>query len=214
MALRAAFSRPATSGALPSREPAAPFAGLGLRCFAAALLAGVLGLAQAAKPHQHGVAELEIAVDRSRISLRLDVPLDNLLGFERAPRTDAERSQAQAVVKQLSDATTLVRMDSAAGCSVTRVALESAELGLPESPVAPALDAKEDHKPVGKDNGHADLVADYEFTCADTTKARAVNLGLFETFPRLRRIEVQTVTPRGQLKAVLVRPNGRVALAR
>lgn len=166
------------------------------------LLALTLGPAQAAAPHQHGVASLDIAVDRSRISLRLDIPLDNLLGFERAPRTDAERSQAQAVLKQLNDAATLVRIDAAAGCSVSRVAVVSAELGTPQAGQAEAS------------GGHADLVADYEFSCSDPGKARAVTLGLFEAFPRLRRIEVQTATPRGQLKAVLVRPNGRVALAR
>jgi hypothetical protein len=151
---------------------------------------------------------LDITVDRKQINLRLDIPLDNLLGYERAPRTDAERSQAQAVVKQLNDAATLVRVDSAAGCSVSRVALESAELGLPEADAAPAP------KEGAKDSGHADLVADYEFSCTDTSKARAVTLGLFEAFPRLRRIEVQAATPRGQLKAVLTRPNSRVALAR
>ncbi len=175
---------------------------------ASACLLCAAGLAQAGAPHQHGVAQLDISVDRSRISLRLDIPLDNLLGYERAPRTDAERSQVQTIVKQLQDAATLVRVDSAAGCSLSRLSLVSAELGLPEADAAPAP------KESAKDSGHADLVADYEFSCTDTSKARAVTLGLFEAFPRLRRIEVQTATPRGQLKAVLTRPNGRVALAR
>ena len=180
-----------------------------------ALLSTVPAMAQ---PHQHGVANLDIAVDPGRISLRLDIPLDNLLGFERAPRTDAERSQAEVVVKQLSDAVQMVRVDSAAGCRVSRVALVSAELGLPAGGAGAEPKAGHDHshdkKHGAKDSGHADLVADYEFTCTDTGKARAVTLGLFEAFPRLRRIEVQTATPRGQLKAVLARPNGRVALAR
>ena len=194
---------------------------------ALALLSTVPAMAQ---PHQHGVANLDIAVDPGRISLRLDIPLDNLLGFERAPRTDAERSQAEVVVKQLSDAVQMVRVDSAAGCRVSRVALVSAELGLPAGGASAEPKAGHDHthdkqhdkkhdhshdkKHGAKDSGHADLVADYEFTCTDTGKARAVTLGLFEAFPRLRRIEVQTATPRGQLKAVLARPNGRVALAR
>ncbi len=229
MALHAAsLSRPASAFHTTSFHSRQALQGL---CACTLVLGLWAGDASASKPHQHGVANVDIAVDPGRISLRLDIPLDNLLGFERAPRTDAERAQAQTVVKQLSDAATVVRLDSAAGCSVARVALVSAELGLPadgqgQKDAHAHGDHKHDHthdhkhgdkhghKHGDKDSGHADLVADYEFSCTDTGKARSVTLGLFEAFPRLRRIEVQTATPRGQLKAVLARPNNRVSLAR
>jgi len=64
-----------------------------------ARLAGVLMLlaagAQAApQAHEHGVARLSVAVDGKRRTIELDAPLDGWLGFERAPRTDAERKAA------------------------------------------------------------------------------------------------------------------------
>jgi hypothetical protein len=160
------------------------------------------GAAWAAKPHQHGVATLQIAVDPGHVSVRLDIPLDNLLGFERAPRNDAERERAQAVVAQLRKGAELFRIDAAAGCTLQRTVLRSAELGLPDAAAAPGR------------SEHADLEADYEFSCRDSHKAGAVSLGLFDAFARLQRIEVQALTPRGQLRAVLQRPNSRVALAR
>ncbi len=193
------------AAALPCFAPS-PVAAAWRVCALGGLLGGLLATAVAAAPHQHGVARADIAVDPGRISLRLDIPLDNLLGFERAPRTDAEREQAQAVVRQLQDAATLLRVDSAAGCSLTRVQLVAPELGL--SPPAETAAA------TASASGHADLTADYDYSCRDSAKARAVTLGLFDAFPRLRRIEVQTATPRGQLKAVLQRPNSRVTLAR
>ena len=60
----------------------------------AAGLAATALPAWAAKAHQHGVARLDVAVEATRVTLYLDTPLDNLLGFERAPRTDAERKAA------------------------------------------------------------------------------------------------------------------------
>jgi hypothetical protein len=59
---------------------------------AMAALAGATP-ALAASPHEHGVARLDVAVDAGRVSFSLETPLDNLLGFERAPRTDAERAK-------------------------------------------------------------------------------------------------------------------------
>lgn len=157
--------------------------------------------AWAAGPHQHGVAQLDVGVEPGRVTLDLDTPLDNLLGFERAPRTDAERERAAAVVKKLQAADGLFRIDPAAGCTLAKVTLKSAALGLG----ADAAAAKGDH---------ADLEGRFEFTCKAGAKAGFVEVGLFEAFAPLKRIELQVVTQRGQLKAVLVRPASRVVLAR
>jgi Protein of unknown function (DUF2796) len=154
----------------------------------------------AAPAHQHGVAALDVAVEPSRVTLDLDTPLDNLLGFERAPRTDAERERAAAVVKKLNAAEGLFRIDSAAGCTLAKVTLVSAPLGL-----GTAVVDKE---------GHADLQGRFEFTCKAGSKAGFVEVGLFDAFSSLKRIDLQVVTPRGQLKATLVKPASRVALAR
>lgn len=165
------------------------------------LLAALLSTTIAAAPaHQHGVATLDVGVEPGRVTLDLDTPLDNLLGFERAPRTDAEREKAAAVVKQLQAAGGLFRIDSAAGCTLAKVTLTSAPLGLNGAP--------------GEKEGHADLQGRFEFTCKAGNKAGFVEVGLFDAFASLKRIDLQVVTPRGQLKATLVKPASRVALVR
>ena len=55
----------------------------------------------AGKAHVHGIAKLDVAVEATKITVQLESPLDNLLGYERAPRTDAERRQADAMVARL-----------------------------------------------------------------------------------------------------------------
>lgn len=130
----------------------------------------------------------------------LDIPLESLIGFERAPRTDAEREKADAAVKMLRDGAALFRIDGSAGCELARVDLKAPHLGLGGGVPGPGE--------------HADLSGLYEFRCKAGARASFVEVGLFEAFAGLKRIELQVVTPRGQLKATLRRPASRVQLAR
>ena len=159
-----------------------------------------LTAAQGASPHEHGVARLDVAVDAGRVRIELDTPLDNLLGFERAPRSDAERAKVSALVARLRAGDTLFRIDAAAGCKLSKVDLVSPPLGLGKEAAA-----------AGE---HGDLNGSYEFLCANGARAGFLEVGLFDAFPALKRIDLQVATSKGQLKAVLRKPASRVALVR
>jgi hypothetical protein len=177
-----------------------------VRSVATAALVAVCPGTWAGKAHEHGVARLDIGVEAARITLNFELALEDLAGFERAPRTDAERVAVQAALARLRNAASLVRIDGAAGCTVARTELVAPLWGEPAGAAAPAAgEARE---------GHGDLDATYEFKCSAGTRAGHIELQLFEAFARLKRIEVQAVTARGQMKVVLPRPQGRVALAR
>ena len=152
----------------------------------------------AGKPHQHGVAQLDIAVEAGKLTIDFESPLDNLVGFERAPRTQAERQRSDAAVATLKAADTLLRIDPAARCTLVKVTLNSAplQLGTPD--------------PKDSAEGHADLDASFEFACKSAPGF--VEVGLFDAFARLQRIEVQTATARGQTRAILKRPDRRIGL--
>jgi len=168
-----------------------------------ALFALALACASAAwagKPHVHGAATLDVAVEATGLSLALDTPLDGLLGFERAPRNDAERRAAEQAIATLRAADTLFTVDPAAQCRLASVELVSAALKLGPA-AAPA-----------KDDGHGDLEAEYTFSCQSAPAF--VEAGLFKAFPRMARLDVQTATPKGQRKLVLKRPAQRIDLSR
>ena len=155
-----------------------------------------------AQAHEHGAARLDIAVEAGRINFQLETPLDNLLGFEHAPRTAAERKRASAMAASLNAAAALFKIDPAAQCVLAKVELVSAPLGLgkAETP-APA-------------EGHADLDGSFEFTCKDTAQAAFIDIGLFSTFADMQRIDVQIAAPKGQSKRTLRRPAFRITMAR
>lgn len=153
----------------------------------------------AGKAHVHGTARLDIAVEAKKITVQLESPLDNLLGYERAPRTDAERRQADALVARLKAAGTMFRIDPAAHCALAHVELASSALKLGQ--------------PDPSEEGHADIDGSFEFDCTDATQAAFIDVGLFE-FARLQRIAVQVAAPRGQFKRDLQRPATRISLAK
>lgn len=168
--------------------------------FGLVLLAGLVPMLALAGPaHVHGVARLDIAIEAQRITLQLESPLDNLLGYERPPRTDAEHRQADAMVARLRAAATMFRIDPAAQCTPAGVELASSalQLGQPEPSEA----------------GHADIDGSFEFHCVDAARAAYIDTALFE-FARLQRLVVQVAAPRGQFKRDLARPDGRVVLTK
>lgn len=155
--------------------------------------------------HVHGLMHLDIAVDKQLLTLQLESPLDSLLGFERRPRTAAERQAADALVKRMGDAATLFKPDAAAHCVPTKVSLESTAL----QSTAPAMG-----KDIGKNAEHADLDASYEFTCAHPDRLTVVEVGLFDAFKRLQKIEVQVAGTKLQSSQTLQRPDKVVKLTR
>lgn len=165
-----------------------------------AMLLFVAAPVLAGKAHEHGVARLDVAVEQARVTFLLEVPLDGLVGFEREPRSDAERAAVDAALARLRAPEKLFGIDSAAGCTAGKVTIESAALGL-----GGAASAKD---------GHADLDASFEFNCRNGQQAGFVEVSLFDAFARLQRVEVQAATRKGQLKATLKRPTTRLPLAR
>jgi hypothetical protein len=148
--------------------------------------------------HVHGVAKMDIAVEAKKISVSFETPLDNLVGFERAPRTDSERQRVDQAVARLRAGDQMFKFDPAAGCKMARVELSSAVLKLGPAQAAPK-------------DGHAELEAEWEFDCADATLARHVDVELF-AFNPLKRVQLQLALPKAQFKRELKRPNSRVVL--
>ncbi len=150
---------------------------------ALAILCTTTAYAHEHHAHVHGVAKLEVAVDGGDLSLHLESPLEGLLGFEHAPRNDQERAAVAEMRKKLADAGKLFAPTTAARCTLKSVAL-----------TAPTLDAR----PAAGGTDHADLDADFLFACAQPARLSGMEVRLFQAFPKLRSIEAQVVSDKGQ----------------
>ncbi|HEV8313023.1 MAG TPA: DUF2796 domain-containing protein [Burkholderiaceae bacterium] len=153
--------------------------------------------------HVHGKARMDVAIDSASITLALDSPLESLLGFERAPRSSAERERVQALVSALR-AGTAFRIDPAAGCRLRAVTLDSPPLGL--GPAAPGAGAS------ASSDEHADLDGSFEFDCTAAARAGFIELPLFGLSSHLHEVDVQVATPRGQFARTLTPAAARLVL--
>jgi len=179
------------------RIPAAPAAFLAL---AAALAATPFASAQAQQQHAHvhGQIKLDVAIDGPTVVIDMESPLDNIVGFERAPKTDAEKKTVDDAVTQLRAADKLFAIDPAANCKLGPVDLRSSALGLGQP------DASEPE-------GHADLDATFSFNCTNAAAAKFIDVGLFSAFKGTRQVDVQVASAEGQFKRQLKRPAGAQA---
>ena len=146
--------------------------------------------------HVHGVASLEVAIDGGTLTLQFETPLANLLGFEHAPRNEKQKQAVRAMADRLRQAGAVFTPSPAARCSATSVELES-----------PLLQPS----PQSGDDAHADLDGSFVFRCQDPAALRDLEVGLFASFPRLQRIDVQVAGPRGQSAARLSPQQRRVS---
>ncbi|MDQ0069241.1 hypothetical protein J2W34_001015 [Variovorax boronicumulans] len=154
--------------------------------------------AQQQHAHVHGQMKLDVAIDGPTVVIDMESPLDNIVGFERAPKTDAEKATVEAAVAQLRAADKLFTIDPAANCKLGPVDLRSGALGLgnPDPNEPP---------------GHADLDASFSFNCTNAGAAKFIDLNLFSAFKGLRQIDSQIASSQGQFKRQLKRPAGAQA---
>lgn len=170
-------------------------------CTAAAIaVAALAASAEEQHAHVHGLLKLDVAIDGSTLTVAIDSPLDNIVGFERAPRNDAEKKSVEQAVAQLRNAGALFKVDAAAGCKVSQIDLEAPVLGLGSAR------ARADGA-----SSHADLEGSVTFRCTDASQARFIDVGLFDAFRNLRQVDAQIASAQGQFQRTLKRPNGRLA---
>lgn len=136
--------------------------------------------------HVHGIAKLEVAVEGADIHLHLETPLEGVLGFEHTPGNDKERAIVAQMRKTMTNGGALFAPTTAAQCKFTESTLE-----------APSLEPKPAGKPDAHEE-HGDLDVVFRFTCVQPAKLTGVEVRLFEAFPKMRRIDAQVVSGKGQ----------------
>lgn len=152
-------------------------------------------IAQTHHHHEHGIVRLDVAVDGPHINVLLQSPLDSFVGFERAPRTDAEKKRAEDALDALRSGV-LLQPNPQAGCTLSSVEV-----------AAPVLEGKAKEK-----GGHADAEASYVFTCTAIEKLTALNTLFYQTFKHTKKVEAQVIDSKGQRKVSVRKKDTAIAL--
>lgn len=149
--------------------------------------------------HEHGAAQLNVALEGQRLELALESPAMNLVGFEHAAVSTSDKAAVARAQQHLQTPLALFGIAAAAGCVIT-----SHEL---HSPLFEAhAEEHEEHEEHDKEHGaeHSDIDANYVLTCSQPQALSAIDLSeLFKLFPATDKIQVQLIGPNGQQGAEL-----------
>ncbi|MCO2240456.1 DUF2796 domain-containing protein, partial [Pseudomonas aeruginosa] len=149
--------------------------------------------------HEHGVAQLNVALDGKTLELELDSPAMNLVGFEHTASTDTDKAAVAKARAQLEKPLELFALPVTAGCSVASQELRSPLFG--DKAPAHAHKEKADHE---HEHGHADIHAHYQLSCEKPELLKLLTLAeFFKRFPATQKIQVQLIGPNGQVGAFL-----------
>ncbi|MDR1976780.1 MAG: DUF2796 domain-containing protein [Campylobacteraceae bacterium] len=186
--------------------------------------AAFLGTALLGAPaHEHGVANLNIALEGQELEIELETPLANILSYEHAPQNAVQEREASYVVVILRAADRIFGFPSKAECKLQSVSLESEAIG-EKILGAKARSDHDDHdheKHADHDEhadheheGHADLDAEFVFNCKNPKALTTIEVNLFKVFPNLKKIEAKVATEKGQGATELTPKNSVVKIAR
>lgn len=142
-------------------------------------LVQVHGAAAADNPehaHNHGAAQLNLVLDVSSLTLQVQIPAFDAVGFEQQPQTDAQEAALTQVLTRFKTPDILFSLPAKAGCTLTQGEVTTALLNAASSTIE-----------------HADFAAHYQWHCAKPQALKTLQIHLFGQFPHLQKINSQYV---------------------
>lgn len=185
--------------------------------------------------HEHGAGTLNIAVDGNLVSMELEVPGADIVGFEHAATTGEQKAQLAAAKEKLAAGLSLFRLPGEAGCrlidsDVDYATQDHGAVHSEEEAGEPAADHGHDHDhghthdgdshAAGDHDGehehdhaeHAEFRVAYSIECEAPAALGEIAFDYFGIFKNAERLEVNVVTDKGQTSLEATRGEPVVSL--
>jgi hypothetical protein len=145
--------------------------------------------------HVHGHGRLNIAIEGKKMSMELEVPGADIVGFEHEPSTPGQRAALAEARAKLANAAALFAPEPKAGCALDRVTVST--------------EAEHDHHDHGdksaassqekEGGGHSEFHGEYTFVCTSPSRLTSMTFDYFKEFPNAQELDVTIVSAKGQL---------------
>jgi hypothetical protein len=171
--------------------------------------------------HEHGRGTLNIALEGTRLTMELEAPGADIVGFEHKAKTQKQTTAVEKAEAQLEAADALFQLPATAGCvlEASRVAIEGEGHDHDHG-----ADKDHDHKEAAKgdgkdttkdehaDDGHSSFRAEYAFECKNPSGLTGITFSYFKVFAGAQKLDVTVVTPKQQSRFEVTRANPRIDL--
>ena len=136
--------------------------------------------------HQHGHAEMQLAIGHNQIEIVLMSPAGNLIGFEHHPRTKEQHQVLESVTLWLGENSLVNTLESTCQIHTTTIQHEVA--------------GSHDHDGHSHSNQgqHADITVTQILNCAGLNNPASLTTPLTTRFPALEYLDIAWTGPGGQ----------------
>lgn len=169
--------------------------------------------------HQHGVVSWHIAQAGHEVMVEIHAPGSDLVGFEHAPKNDAQQKSINQTLDALAIPAKLLQFNAEAKCQLEEKSISQTLNGLTKS---------EEHHDHGKHHGHEDhqdshdhhkhhddhakhashevhsnhdehgeFSAQYTFHCDQPKQLKYIKTSWFNTFKNTKTIKVEAISDQG-----------------
>lgn len=168
--------------------------------------------------HEHGVGQLNIAIEGKSVAMELKAPGADIVGFEYQATSAEDRASIDQALAQLSAPLELFTLPAAAECvaTETNAALEQEEMAEKDHDHAHDHDHGHDHgeKSEAKaEASHTEFHANYMLTCDKPDAITNINFPYFDLFPNAQELEVQLISDQGASAFEVERANPQLSLS-
>jgi hypothetical protein len=150
--------------------------------------------------HEHGKITINAALENQQLSIELDAPAINVVGFEHAPRTEPEKTAVRQAAALLQGAQRLFGFPPAARCQ--RVGSQV---------TAPHWESETNESHEGPEH-HASYEARFTYRCEASQQLAWLEPWLLETLRNVHEARINLITPNGQRSQVVTNARERVPL--
>ena len=144
--------------------------------------------------HEHGVGELNIAVEGSTIEFEFMIPGADIVGFEYVAKSDEDIAKINQALKTFDDYTNIFTLPSNSLCE-----LDSQKVALKEEDDHDEHDEHDEHDDHDEhaEENHNEFYAKYSIECGNINAIKEVNFPYFATFTNSGELEVQFISNMG-----------------
>ncbi len=167
--------------------------------------------------HEHGVANLNIAVEGNNIYIEFASPAANIVGFEHHPRTHEQKDAVKDAVNKLKNGDALFLLSAKSESKLVKSSVDTdidkdADHHSEEEHHGHEDKHAEDHGETDEHERHSEFEATYQFICQKPGKLLQIEVMLFRVFPGIEHIEVQLLTETKQTAMELTAKKNKIAL--
>lgn len=159
-------------------------------------------MAVAQSAHVHGEGHVNIAIDGNRVSVELESPGADIVGFEHEAHTNDEKAAITEAIAQLGDPMLLMHFEAEADCEVRSANAEiEGKYGEHED------EEHAEHDEHESEESHGAFVAEYEFECADIGALGFIDFTYFSQFGDAHSLDIVLIDENGQRSEEIDRAN-------